>query len=82
MARTEQRDETLSAILDQTRQWIEVVGWHDADVTDAEEIGDLIGWPDTTIDLRRIVWLPGGGEVGDEVDVDEDGIATVVADPE
>ena len=73
---------TLSAILDQTRQWIEVVGWHDADATDAEEIGDWLVWPDTTCDLRRVVSLPGGGEVGDYVDVDDDGIAIVVADPE
>ena len=69
---------TTSAILDQTRCWIEVVGEHPDDLTDAYAIGRLLGWPDSTVDLRRVVWLPGGGAVADRVTIDDDGIATVV----
>ena len=72
---------TLSGILDRSLSWIEVVGFHPDEITDARQIGDWLVWPDTTCDLRRIVWLPGGGEIGDYVVVDDDGIATVVADP-
>ena len=72
---------TLSAILDQSLSWIQVVGWHPDEIHGARQVGDWLVWPDDTIDLRRVVWLPGGGEIGDYVTVNDDGYATVADDP-
>ena len=66
------------AILDRARTYIEVVGDISDDINDADTIGDMIGWPDTTADLRRVVIVPMGGEIGDYVTVDDDGEATIV----
>ena len=72
---------TTSAILDITRSFIVVVGEHDDRVTDPAAIAEAIGgWPGPTHDLSRVVWLPMGGEVGDTVDVDGDGVAYVTAE--
>jgi len=70
---------TTSAILDGARSSIIVVGEHADDLTDPAAIAEAIGgWVGPTHDLSRVVWLPMGGEVGDAVTVDGDGVAEVL----
>ena len=68
---------TTYAILDRGREFILVVGEAPDDASDAK-LARLLGWPDTQLDYRRLVWLPMGGEVNDAVEVDDDGVARVV----